>query len=303
MSGVPSQRVADAYEFCRRVTADQARSFYLGLRLAPEPERSALYALYAWNRLGDDIADETARAVPERRAALDRFEEATAAACRGEPEADTPVWLALSDVVERFAIDTSCFDAMITGLRRDLDPRQPETRDDLFRYCDEVAGSVGRCCVAVWGVRDGVSESQAGELASRLGRAFQLTNVLRDVGEDARLDPPRLYLPRDLLAAHGVTTDTLLSWLDPDACRAAVHDLAAEARGSFRVGSELLDLIRPRFRPTLWAMMRVYERTLQLIEQDPRRSVRGTHIRPSRAAALSIAFRAFAMSAMTSGRV
>lgn len=302
MTRAEPDAIALAYESCRRVTAERARSFYLGLRLAPEPERSALYALYAWNRLGDDIADDVGASVNERSAQLDAFAVFTREVCSGRCASDDALWVALADVVDRFAIDPLCFEAMISGLRRDLNHHQPETFADLGRYCDEVAGSVGRCCIAVWGVRQGVSPSHAADLADSLGRAFQITNILRDVGEDAQLDPPRHYLPRDTLAAHGLAIEDVLAWRRPDACQSLVLELAARARSSFAEGKELLDLVRPRFRPTLWAMVRIYERTLGLIEDDPRRAVRTTHVRPNTAVKLSIACRAFAMSALASGR-
>ena len=302
MSGSSPDELALAYEACRRVTADRARSFYLGLRLAPEPERSALFALYAWNRLGDDITDDLGRSEGDRASDLDDFAESTRAACRGQIDQAEPVWVALSDVVQKFDIDVACFDAMLSGLARDLSPRQPETLAQLLTYCDEVAGSVGRCCVAVWGLRGGVERSEADRLADQLGRAFQVTNVLRDIGEDAQLAPPRTYVPRELLEAHGLSPESLLAWSDDRACRDVIGALTAEARRSFAAGKPLLDLVRPRFRPTLWAMRRVYERTLELIESDPRRSVRPSHVRPSRAATLTIACRAIAMSAFASGR-
>ncbi|MEL6497900.1 MAG: phytoene/squalene synthase family protein [Planctomycetota bacterium] len=292
----------DAYELCRRITAERARSFYLGLRLAPEPERSALYALYAWNRLGDDITDDQSRGSQDRASDLQAFADATREACRGTPVGRDPLWRALADVVASFDIDTASFDAMLAGLARDLDPRQPTTLDDLLSYCDEVAGSVGRCCVAVWGLRGGTSRAEADGLADHLGRAFQLTNVLRDIGEDARLSPQRMYVPADVLDEHGLTPESLIAWSDEAACRSVVLGLAGEARRSFAAGRPLLELVRPRFRPTLWAMRRVYERTLSIVERNPRRSVRTRHVRPSRAVTLTIACRALAMSAIASGR-
>ncbi|MEO0630321.1 MAG: phytoene/squalene synthase family protein [Planctomycetota bacterium] len=290
-----------AYGECRRITAERARSFYLGLRLAPEPERSALYALYAWNRLGDDIVDEPGVSGAERDKRLRAFEESTRAVCTGQAGGDEPLWVALADVLSKYPIDPGWLESMLHGLRRDLDQWQPETLAELKVYCDRVAGSVGRCCLAVW-CRSGSLTTDALVLADRLGQAFQITNVLRDIGEDAAARPPRWYMPRELLSDHSLTQDDLLEWAEPDACRAAVLALAAEARSAFGAGDRLLALVRPRFRPTLWAMIRIYERTLTLIEEDPKRSVRREHVRPSKAAAASIACRAFAMSALASGK-
>ncbi|MEO1534692.1 MAG: squalene/phytoene synthase family protein, partial [Planctomycetota bacterium] len=153
----------------------------------------------------------------------------------------------------------------------------------------------------VW-CRPGSLTSEALVFADRLGQAFQITNVLRDIGEDASTTPPRWYVPRELLNEHSLSMDELLAWAKPDACWFAVLALAADARSAFDAGDRLLALVRPRFRPTLWAMIRIYERTLSLIEEDPKRSVRRQHIRPSKAAAASIACRAFAMSALASGK-
>ncbi len=300
MSRDASGKLADAYEACRAVTAARARSFYLGLRLAPEPERSALYALYAWNRRGDDIVDAEGSSSAERAARLDDFERCTRDAFEGSPTQGDPLWIAFADLVRQYPIERPWLESMIAGLRADLDPVPPSDLAELDRYCSRVAGSVGRCCVAIWGTQNS-ADDHASDLADELGRAFQLTNILRDIGEDARLTPPRRYVPDSLLGSHGLDEAALLEWASPQACRGLVMSLVGEARRSFRAGDALAPLIRPRFRPTLWAMHRMYERTLDLIEGDPRRAVRARHVRPGKAVTLAIACRAFAMSALASG--
>lgn len=288
-------------QWCRDVTAARARSFYLGLRLAPEPQRSALFALYAWNRIGDDIVDDLDASDAERKARLDGFADASRAAFRGEPTEDSPVWPAIAHTAETYCIPIEWFGEMLDGLRSDIDHRQPESLDELDLYCRRVAGSVGRCCVAIWGVRRDEDRQTAFECADTLGRAFQLTNILRDIGEDAAGSPSRCYIPREILDAEGLELSSLLDWSQPGKARGVVMRLAAEARASYCAGDRLADLVRPRFRPTLWAMRRMYERTLAMIEAQPSRAVRASHIRPGKVTALAIACRAFAMSALASG--
>lgn len=291
----------EAMLWCRDITASRARSFYLGLRLAPEPERSALYALYAWNRIGDDIVD--ADQLPRDQIArnLDAFTLASRQAIRGVPSEESPIWLAVAHIASAYRIPGEWFDEMLDGLRSDIDHRQPADMPELDRYCRRVAGSVGRCCVAIWGVRSERDRQAAFEYADTLGRAFQLTNILRDIGEDAASTPSRCYVPADILAAEGIDRTSLIEWSQPDRARALIMRLAAEARKSFRSGDALAEMIRPRFRPTLWAMQRMYERTLAMIEAQPSRAVRSSHVRPGKVAALAIACRAYAMSALATG--
>ncbi|MEO1583108.1 MAG: phytoene/squalene synthase family protein [Planctomycetota bacterium] len=293
-----TEMLSAAYESCRRITSERAKSFYLGLRLAPEPKRSSLYALYAWNRLGDDIADDPSIPIETRRMDLSLFADRTSAACAGSPPDDEPVWKALSDTAARYPIDPQWLTDMIDGLRSDLDSIDFTTEGELRSYCDRVAGSVGRCCVAIWGVRRESDIERAVDLASRLGFAFQMTNVLRDVGEDASLDPRRCYLPQAWLDDAGLSLEALLAWRDPVRCETVIRRGVGLARDAYRAGVELGPLISPRCRPTLWAMTRVYERTLDLIEADPSRAVRRAHVRPGRSTVLGIAAKAVAMSVL-----
>jgi phytoene synthase len=283
-----------AFEACRRVTAERARSFYIGLRLAPEPERNGLYALYAWTRMGDDIADGENASSTERLDALDRFAARTADVFEGNPPDPSPVWVAVRETVRRWPCERAWFEGLIEGLRHDASQGRIDTDADLERYCDRVASNVGRMCVAVWGLRREHERERAYGLAAMLGQAFQITNILRDIGQDAAFDPPRCYIPGDALGASRLTAGSLAAWADPDACSRLVLTYADRAERAFVASEGLASLIRPAFVPTLWAMMRMYRETLAIIRRAPHRAAALHSPRPSALTKLGIAIGAAA---------
>lgn len=270
-----------AFQACRRVTAERARSFYVGLRLAPEPERNGLYALYAWTRQGDDIADGEGIAPEERLRALEHFAACTAGIFNGGTTDPAPVWVAIRETVRRWPCERAWFEGLIEGLRHDIEQGRIQSDDDLGQYCDRVASNVGRLCVAVWGVRRESEWRRAYELAAMLGQAFQITNILRDVGQDASFDPPRCYIPLHSLKAAGLSPETLASWADPAACSRLVLAYADRAERAFANAAPLASLIRPAFVPTLWAMTRMYRETLSIIRRSPHRAATLHSPRPS----------------------
>lgn len=194
---------------CARITRQHARTFTLASRFLPEEKRRAAFAVYAFCRTADDIVDATCREARERRLALDAYRRALDAALAGNPAG--PVFRELSRAVERFAIPAGVLHELLNGVARDLDgAARPDSWGDLARYCEGVASTVGEMCTHVFGVVGGHDEiERAVRYGRTLGMAMQLTNILRDVGEDARRG--RCYFPADELAAFGLTRDDVLT--------------------------------------------------------------------------------------------
>jgi phytoene synthase len=194
--------VSGAYEHCEMLTRRASSNFYWGFRLLPHDRRRALCAVYAFCRAADDLADEPGRDTDPRRL-LARWREELERAYAGRPV--HPVGVALADTVARFAIPREHFDAVIDGVEMDLDRNRYETWEgDLEQYCYRVAGAVGLVCIEIFGYLD----ASARQYAVELGLAFQLTNILRDVADDAQRG--RIYLPRADLKRFGCREEDVL---------------------------------------------------------------------------------------------
>ena len=206
MSG--DRRLEQAHEFCRLFAKVNARHFYYAFLFMPSPQRRAIHAVYAFCQKADQLVDlepdEAAKRerVAERRAELAWLEERLAGRAAADP--DDPILLALAHALERFPIELKWFHALLDGLEMDLERDRYATFAELEEYCRRVASAVGHMVIAVLG-RSGEAE---GAFADRLGLAMQLTNICRDVLEDGR--EGRVYLPAELLAAHGVSEEDVL---------------------------------------------------------------------------------------------
>lgn len=291
--------LAEAYAHCREVTRARARNFYYGLRLTPEPRRSAIYAIYAWMRAADDAADE-AGTLAERRERLQAFAEWTRGVMAGEVDSGTReqglLAAALRATVRAYPVDREIFDDMLLGLRLDLDRGQIADEEQLAHYCYCVAGTAGLACVRIWGLREGADADRARDLTLRRGQAFQRTNILRDFAEDFDGSPRRVYLPASAFRAHGLTPRELRAWSDPARCEALVREQAGLAREHYRASAELETMVDAACAPTLWAMTRIYSGLLTQIEAEPRRvvgdAVSGGRARLAPATKATIAIRA-----------
>ncbi len=188
-----------SYRFCGDVARREARNFYCAFLLLPPSRRRSMCALYAFMRHTDDLADEAGDA-DEKDRALESWRTALDEALDGRPDA-WPGLPALADTVARHAIPRHLLDEVIEGVSMDIRPRGFATFAELADYCYHVASVVGLCCLHIWGYRSEGGEAE--RLAEHCGLALQLTNILRDVGEDAR--GGRIYLPRDDLERFGVT--------------------------------------------------------------------------------------------------
>ncbi|MEU4895939.1 presqualene diphosphate synthase HpnD [Streptomyces sp. NPDC044780] len=282
MKGSPhaSAPVLAAYRYCEAVTGHQARNFAYGIRLLPTEKRRAMSALYAFSRRIDDIGDGPLEPAAKRarladtRALLDRVRGG------GIEEDDTdPVAVALSHAAHRFPIPLDALDELIDGVLMDVAGQTYETWDDLKVYCRCVAGAIGRLSLGVFGTAPGTGRGEdelerAPHYADTLGLALQLTNILRDVREDAATG--RTYLPADDLAKFGCTAAFRTSTAPPDAdFTGLVHFEVRRARALFDEGFRLLPLLDRRSGACVSAMAGIYRRLLARIARDPAAILRG----------------------------
>ena len=260
----------EAYAACRAIARREAKNFYYAFVALPLARRNAICAIYAFMRRADDLADDESLSRKERRIRLDAWLAEWRDACQGGETAD-PVFLAVRDATQRFSIPFSLLDELIDGVAMDLKPATSDAPDtyatfaDLYRYCYLVASVVGLVCIRIFGYRD----SRAEKLAEETGIAFQLTNILRDVVEDAERN--RVYLPLEDLAAHGVSLDSLLHrtpGTPPTAQeRALLKEIASRAENFYRSAQELMPLIDRESRPALWVLVAIYHALLKRIER------------------------------------
>lgn len=279
----------DSRDYCRQVTRQQARNFYYGLRLLPEPAKSSMFALYAWMRRADDLADDSADLpLAQRQALLDEFRALTHHAIAGTspPTAAHPAWpgwAAFADCVHRHHIPPELFDDMIAGQTQDLEFHQPQTDADLRQYCYRVAGVVGLASIHIWGFTGG-AETQA--MAVDRGIAFQLTNILRDVKEDAARN--RIYFPRQQMQRCGVAESDLIAGKATAGFQAVMQYHIDLAEQLFVRSAPLDQCITPKNLSALTAMTAIYHGILRKIAQNPRQVLRG-RVRLSKLAKLCIA--------------
>ena len=252
----------ESRQYCTQLTRRQARNFYYGLKLLPEPKRSAMFALYAYMRLVDDIADEQdGRTLAQRHQALDAWGEATNTALGGHLPDGHPVWPAFIDMTRSHGVPAHVFHEVIAGQRQDLESPHFQTFAELRDYCYRVAGVVGVASIYVWGFEGGAETER---LAVDRGIAFQLTNVLRDLREDGFRD--RLYLPRQELSAAGLDEKDLQ---DSQGFRAFMEKQIARAQSYYDQSSPLDARINADSRPTLMAMTQIYHGLLEKMSVDP----------------------------------
>jgi 15-cis-phytoene synthase len=250
-----------SYVFCARVARREARNFYPSFLLLPADQRRSMCALYAFLRRSDDIADDPGP-VAAKRTALDAWRAALAAAVAARPPTDPwPGWPALADTVERRSIPVRYLEEVLDGVAMDLTPRSLATFDELRDYCYHVASTVGLCCIHIWGFRsDG---GRAEELAKATGQALQLTNIIRDVAEDARNG--RVYLPAEDLERFGVDPADLTASHVSEPLRRLLAFESQRAHDDYERAESLAELIDPVGRPVLQALVGIYHALLDEI--------------------------------------
>jgi phytoene synthase len=229
-------------------------------------------AVYAFMRRADDIADDESISIPERREVMKDWVEAWRVA-RAGGLSDDPVFIALNDTQKQFAISDTLLEELVQGTTMDLVPglvatgevQTFATFDDLYRYCYLVASVVGLVCIRIFGYTD----ARAEKLAEETGIAFQLTNILRDVKEDA--ERGRVYLPQDLLHEFGVSVERVMALVHgtriESAERAILHQLGAKAEAYYASANKLLPLIDKDSRAALWVLVTIYHDLLRRMER------------------------------------
>ncbi|MGW0936742.1 phytoene/squalene synthase family protein [Streptomyces sp. NPDC002666] len=269
-AGITDPALRAAYAHCRRLNARHGRTYFLATRLLPLERRSAVHALYGFARWADDIVDDLNRnRTPDERDRLLRHLEKDLANGLGTGGVDEPVVLAVADTAERYKIESTLFTDFLASMRSDLHVTDYPTYADLRAYMHGSAAVIGLQMLPVLGTI--APREDAVPHAAALGVAFQLTNFLRDVGED--LDRGRIYLPADLLGAHGVDRP-LLEWSrstgrsDPR-IRAALLAAEAMTRGVYRAAEPGIIMLDPRVRPCIRTAFTLYGGILDAIaDQD-----------------------------------
>ncbi|MDG2991281.1 phytoene synthase [Candidatus Synechococcus calcipolaris G9] len=271
----PLVSLEEAYELCRQVTANYAKTFYLGTLLMPPVKRRAIWAIYVWCRRTDELVDgpQAALTTPET---LDAWEQRLEAIFAGRPQ--DAMDMALVDTLEQFPVDIQPFRDMIAGQRMDLYRSRYETFAELNLYCYRVAGTVGLMSLAVMGaepfsdrlrspwVDPYVAQGSLADQAVALGVANQLTNILRDVGEDTRRG--RIYLPLEDLEAFGYSEDELLRGVINDRWRELMKFQIERAR-QFYVQAEVgVAYLQRNARWPVWSALMLYREILEVIEHN-----------------------------------
>ena len=261
-----AELLQDAYRACRAIARHRAKNFYYAFLALPPAKHNAICAVYAFMRHADDLADDESQPRPARLLHLGAWVDEWHRAQRFGGSTN-PVFLALADAQLRFNIPADLLDQLVQGTAMDLAPGSHtetyQTFDDLYRYCYLVASVVGLVCIRIFEYTD----PRADQLAEQLGIAFQLTNILRDIREDA--ERARIYLPLDDMAAHNVDpallSDPIQAGTSPELRRLLVFE-AGRAERFYHSGQQLLPMIAPDSRPALWVLMTIYHRLLQHIE-------------------------------------
>jgi len=274
----PSRAAIAAYGRCEAITRRRAGNFYYGIRLLPRDKRRSICAVYAFARRVDDIGDGELE--PARKLALLSDEERALSQLGGPASAD-PVMIALADASERFELPLGALRDLIEGVRMDVGGASYERFEDLVLYCRRVAGAIGRLCLAIFGTREGARAPcavRADVLTDDLGVALQMTNILRDVREDAMHG--RVYLPSEDLARFGMlgagseplqAVRSLLEGAPPP--DRLVRFECERAREWFKRGLWLVALLDRRSAACVLAMAGIYRRLLDRIESQPRRAL------------------------------
>lgn len=263
-----------AYSVCKGITRTAAKNFYYAFLVLPRRKREALCAVYAFMRRCDDIADDPTLPLSDRRQKLDTWLDALHCVQQGQPT-DDAILLALTDAQRRYHIPAGLLDELAHGTAMDVEEQeaaaqtssapgltiQYKTFEDLRLYCYRVASVVGLVCIHIFGYRDPAAEL----LAERCGLAFQLTNIIRDVKEDASMG--RIYLPEEDLAKFNLSASELLASPDPVRFRPLLALQADRAREFYISGEDLIPYVAEDSQPALWVLVTIYRCLLEKIAE------------------------------------
>ena len=271
--------LVEAYAYCRAVAKREAKNFYYGFLALPRHKQDAMCAVYAFMRRADDIADDERLTLDQRRIDMGQWLASWRGDAVVQPQ-DAPVFLAVRDVQQRFGVTTSLLEQLVQGTTMDLQVEplagirridvegrgidQYETMQALEQYCYLVASVVGLVTIRIFGYTDAGAEGYA----EQLGLAFQLTNILRDVKEDA--ERGRVYLPETLLSKHEVTVADVLAvsagGAMPQKLRALLAEVAARAETLYGGADHLIPLLDADSRAAMRVLVRIYHLLLRRIE-------------------------------------
>jgi 15-cis-phytoene synthase len=256
-----SLSIKDSYRYCRTIARKRAKNFYYSFLLLEKPQRDAMCAIYAFMRHCDDLSDDPGtndRAKLQESIALWRVQLDRALSGN---IGDDPIWPAFCDTVQRYSIPRRFFHEMIDGVASDIEPRQIQTFEELYQYCYRVASVVGLTIVHIFGFQS----VKALLLAEKCGVAFQLTNILRDIREDAQVG--RIYLPAEDLDSFVVCADQLRCGKEDARFRELMRFEASRARSLYDESAPLAELIEPTSRRSLWLLREIYLHLLANIEK------------------------------------
>ena len=269
----------EAYAHCRNIAKREAKNFYYAFRVLPKPKSDAMCAVYAFMRRADDIADDESKTLEQRRVIMAEWLDAWRASRGSGVNEKDAVFLALADTQWRFGIPQELLEDLVRGTTMDLEPGDGlpgqsvdlgkglqgyRTFEDLYQYCYLVASVVGLVCIRIFGYTDPAAEL----LAEKTGIAFQLTNILRDIKEDAERN--RIYLPQAMLAEFNIANDDILALATRREMkaneRALVAAMSVQASNYYKSARELLPLIDADSRAALWVMVEIYSGLLSKID-------------------------------------
>ncbi|MCA8987014.1 MAG: phytoene/squalene synthase family protein [Planctomycetaceae bacterium] len=267
-SPAQSCSLEESYRYAREVTRRAGSNFYLAFRLLPQPMYRAMCVIYAYMRISDDLADANGVVVGPASISplqqLANWELQVRNALEAGAQKTHPLLPALIDVTDHFSIESDWLLNVLTGMRTDLTGMPIQTDEDLRVYCEQVAGMSGLCCQAIWGADLTVTKP----LALQCGEAFQRTNILRDLQEDALRG--RCYLPEEERAAFGCHLEQLQqASMLPASWKPLLDQQLARTASLYRQAAELEDHLTGAGRRMFRLMFALYSRLFRLIEQDP----------------------------------
>ncbi|MCC9605056.1 squalene/phytoene synthase family protein [Blastopirellula sp. JC732] len=253
--------LAESYDFCRKTAKRSGSNFVMSFMLLPRDKSQAMYALYAYMRQTDDLGDQPGD-LSAKKTSLEKWRQDLHAAVAGESP-DDPRLPALVDTIRRYEIPVEYLTAVIDGVERDLTPTPFPTFAEAQHYCYQVAAAVGLACLHIWGFEG----ETAIPPALACGYAFQWTNILRDLHEDA--EAGRLYLPQDEMSRYGVSIGDFAAGRVAEGYAELMQFQIQRAGEFYREAEPLQSLLHADGRKIFPAMFSTYRGLLTRIERDP----------------------------------